>query len=774
MISITKQYDVVIVGGGLAGTCAAIAAARTGAKVALVNNRPVLGGNSSSEVRVWVVGATAHGTQRFARETGIMGELFIENQFRNPDGNPYYWDQVILDLVRAETNLELFLNTDVRDLQMNGLHIHSVTGWTMGSEVETVFQADTFIDCTGDGLVGFLAGADYRMGRESRSEFGEDWAPEHTDGELLGSSMFFYTKDVGHPTKYTAPSVAIDISKTPIVANRIIRTGDNGCDYWWIEWGGETDTIHDNERIRDELWGLTYGIWDYIKNSGNFDADNLTLEWVGSIPGKRESRRFIGDHVLTQNDIIGQVDFPDAVAYGGWSIDLHPVEGVYAEKPGARQLYSPGTYPIPYRSLYSRNIDNLMFAGRLLSASHVAFGSTRVMATCAATGQAAGTAAALASMNQVTPRELGQEHLPLLLQTLARQDAPLLVSSVYDSENLAHKASVHAGATLEFLNTMDWLSNEHVRLDTDIAQVFPVDPYLDEVTFAVECSQPATVTVELWQPAKPQNFVPERKVCSVEALADPATGQLKVPLDWHPNEATNAVVVLRSNPLVAVKLANERPYGTLVLEHKRSNARAFDEKIPEEKGQILTEWDARRLRRRSLGFTVTPATQAYEAAKVVDGLVRPYGGPHLWSSPIGEFSGINLDLIWSSCQQIGHIDIVLNDDVDEDLINLHHHETPFEVIPEIITDFDVQVRQKGIWKTIAQERNNHHRVWRMDTPIIETDGIRMKILSTGGAHFASVYAINVYSRQGPQPKDSIKDDQWQPKSTKELLEQTRY
>src|SRR5690606_18064422 len=171
------QSDITVVGGGLAGVCAAVAAARLGKEVALVQNRPVLGGNSSSEIRVWVCGATAHGVNRYARETGIMGEMFLENQFRNPEGNPYYWDLVVLETVRKEKNIRLFPNTDVHEVEADGdennRRIHSVTGWMMGSERKIRFKSPIFLDCTGDGLIGFLAGAKYRLGRESRHEFNE-------------------------------------------------------------------------------------------------------------------------------------------------------------------------------------------------------------------------------------------------------------------------------------------------------------------------------------------------------------------------------------------------------------------------------------------------------------------------------------------------------------------------------------------------------------------------------------------------------------------------
>ena len=277
--------------------------------------------------------------------------------------------------------------------------IRSVTGWQMGSEKEIRFVSPVFPDCSGDGLVGHLAGAEYRTGREPRSEYGESWAPEVPDGNTLGSTILFYTKDAGQPVRFVPPSFAKDITETAIPERRIIRTELNGCAYWWIEWGGELDVVDDNERIRDELQAVVYGIWDHIKNSGQFDAENLTLEWVGSVPGKREYRRFLGDHVLTQHDVLGQVEFDDRVAFGGWSIDLHPPGGVYAAERGSKHWHPDGNYHIPLRSLYSRNVENLWMAGRNISASHVAFGTTRVMATCAVLGEAVGIAAAVALRN---------------------------------------------------------------------------------------------------------------------------------------------------------------------------------------------------------------------------------------------------------------------------------------------------------------------------------------------------------------------------------------
>lgn len=746
MQSREQHHDVVVVGGGLAGVCAAVAAARLGSSVALVTNRPVLGGNSSSEIRVWVVGATAHGTQRFARETGIMGELFLENQYRNPQGNAVYWDQVVLDLVRAEPGVHLHLNTDVRTVSTadrDGVaRITSVTGWTMGSEIETTFTAPVFLDCTGDGLVGALAGATYRVGREGRDEYGEEWAPEHADDELLGSSIFFSTHDTGRPEKFVPPSIAVDLTTTPILANRAIATGDDGCDYWWIEWGGELDTVGDNERIRDELWGVVYGIWDHIKNSGSFDADTLTLDWVGAIPGKREYRRFLGDHTLTQQDLLSQRTFPDTVAYGGWSIDLHPVEGVYAETAGAQQRYTDGTYDIPFRSLYSADVTNLLFAGRNISASHVAFGSTRVMATCATQGQAAGTAAHLVAQRRTTPRELGTDHIAVLQQTLLREDAPLIGVRADDDADLAPLADVTASSELTALDTTPWVTADTFALDRDVAIVLPVDPSLGSFALRTLADSAAELVVELWTTGKPQNAVPIDHVSTHTAAVVAGSGTAVVDLAFHPDAPCNAVVVVRRTAGVRLLLTDGHPYGVLALRARTADDEQFDDHIPEEADQPVTDWEARALRGRSFAFTAAGTSDAWRASRVVDGYQRPFGGPHMWSSEAGDGTAV-LTLDWAEPVDVREVRIVWNDDVDADLINLHHHRTPWDAVPTLARDYRIEACVDGAWRRLETVADNRHRHRVHDVTPIRTASLRVSVTATNGSPFVTMSAIKV-------------------------------
>jgi hypothetical protein len=245
---------------------------------------------------------------------------------------------------------------------------------------------------------------------------------------------------------YTAPKWARKISPKQLKF-RPISSFEYG--YWWIEWGGSVDTIRDGERIRFELLSIVTGVWDYIKNSGKFPkAANWAMDWVGMLPGKRESRRIEGDHILTQQDLMGlNPPLPDAVAIGGWGLDEHPPGGFDdTEKPPYVSTKLPGPYNIPLRSLYSKDISNLFMAGRNASCSHVAFTSTRVMATCAVMGQAAGTAAALCAKHKITPRKLYEDKSKLnqLQQTLLRDDQVIIGVKNTDPLDLALAAKVTA------------------------------------------------------------------------------------------------------------------------------------------------------------------------------------------------------------------------------------------------------------------------------------------------------------------------------------------
>lgn len=412
--AIRHQADICVIGGGMSGMIAAISAARHGARVVLMHDRPVLGGNASSEIHMWIRGAAG----KENREAGILQELELENIYRNPTMNYSIWDSVLLQAVTAEKNITLLLNCSCLDCQTAGSRITSVTGWQLNTYAFHTVEAQLFLDCSGDSILAPLCGAAYRVGREGQSDLGESEAPAQADRKTMGNSCLIEARQTDHSCPFIPPEWA---NVYPDDASMMDKNHDfigTGVNFWWIELGGEQDTIADTQTLNMELLKIAFGVWDHIKNRGDHGADNWELEWVGFLPGKRESRRYEGDYMLTQQDLSTGRPFPDVVAYGGWTMDNHLPAGFYAPGYSSHHLSVNAPYPIPYRCLYSRNIDNLMFAGRNISASHLAMSSTRVMATCSLMGQAAGTAAALAVEKACDPRGIYQDHMAELQRRL--------------------------------------------------------------------------------------------------------------------------------------------------------------------------------------------------------------------------------------------------------------------------------------------------------------------------------------------------------------------
>lgn len=415
--NIRHKADLCIVGGGLSGMCAAVAAARHGIKVVLMHDRPVYGGNASSEIRMWVCGA--HGDNN--RETGIIEEIALENLYRNPYRRYPMWDCILFEIINNEKNITPILNCSCNDIEMDGNKIISITGWQTTTQRFHTVEAKYFADCSGDSVLAPLTGAKYRTGRESRDEFGESIAPEIADKKTMGMSCLIQARETDRPHKYIAPKWARKFTKEDL-PYRLPDIDDPEENFWYMELGGEQDAIGDTEEIRDELIKVAYGIWDFVKNSGEYDAENWELDFVGFLPGKRESRRYVGDHIMTQSDVSSGGRFDDVIAYGGWTMDDHNPAGINTrEKPNIFHP-APSPFGIPYRCIYSVNIDNLWFAGRNISVTHTAMSATRVMATCALLGQAVGTAASIAVRENETPRGIYKRHIAELKQMLMDDD----------------------------------------------------------------------------------------------------------------------------------------------------------------------------------------------------------------------------------------------------------------------------------------------------------------------------------------------------------------
>ncbi len=417
------NVDICVVGGGIGGMFTAISAARHGARVALMQDRPVLGGNASSEIRMWISGA---GTRvRDLQETGIMEELQLENMHRNPKRNYTTWDALLYEMVRFEENIDLILNCTCCAADAENNHINSVTGFQLTTYTWHEVHAPIFVDASGDSILAPLVGAEYRVGREAKSEHNEEFGLEVADRHTMGMSILIQCRETDHPISYTPPAWAYDFPDDDAMNNKPHDLGAINTNFYWVELGGMQDFVADTEEIRDELLKIAFGVWDHIKNHGDHGADNWDLEWIGFLPGKRESRRYVGDVVMTQHDVENCTPFADVVAYGGWQIDNHLPGGFHMNAKGEghlqkRRLSEP--YPIPFRALYSKNIDNLMFAGRNISASHIAFSSTRVMGTIGTIGQAVGTGAAIAVKYGLNPRQVCAEHIEEIQDALMEDD----------------------------------------------------------------------------------------------------------------------------------------------------------------------------------------------------------------------------------------------------------------------------------------------------------------------------------------------------------------
>ncbi len=739
--------DLVIVGGGLAGTCAAIAAARSGIKVVLVQDRPVLGGNSSSEVRLWALGATSHmnNNNRWSREGGLVDELLVENLYRNPEGNTILWDMLLLEKVRAESNITLLLNTAIDSVVKDGAHrVAEVSGFCSQNQLRYHLRAPLFCDASGDGIVGFQAGAAFRMGAEKAEEFGEGFAPDLSYGELLGHTIYFYSKDTGKPVTYVAPAFALqDITEIPRF--RRIRTGEHGCKFWWIEYGGRRDTIHETEDIKWELWRIVYGVWNHIKNSGEFpDAANLTLEWVGTIPGKRESRRFEGDYLLCQQDVIEQRFQADAVAAGGWSLDLHPADAVYSNRPACNQYHSKGVYPIPYRCYYSRNIENLFLAGRVISASHVAFGSTRVMLTCGHGGAAVGTAAAHCRRSDLNPRELLEPARMSALQGDLNRRGQAIPGIPSDHRgNLARSATISASSIFvlgELPTDGGWQP-----LDVPIAQMLPFEVgTCPRVRLRVRSRSAETLRVALRTSEKPFNYAPEEVLEEHSLGLQPGEQIAEFQLQATVPSARYAFICFYGSAGIEVATSSLRCSGLLSVERRPNPPEGSAQNPPPEVGvEAFDFWiPARRPGGKNLALQLSPPLSRMASIDyLLNGWERPRERSNAWIADPTDREP-TLTLTWPEAVTFSSVLLYFDTDFD------HAMETAQWGHPERIVPFCVRrgAIVDGEGRELAAFEDNHQtvRCFGFDQPVT-TKELSIRLHHPGPDTPAALFGLRVES-----------------------------
>lgn len=769
MKTIHETYDVVVCGGGLAGFSAAIAAARHGATTCLIQDRPVLGGNSSSEIRVTPHGAAAF--HAYARESGIVSEALtaertinhepiLENGWTNS-----LWDLTLYDMAMRTQNLTLHVNTAVEDVTTAGSRISEIVARIANAETLLRISPGFVIDCTGDGTVGALAGNEWLSGTEDRSAYDEPHAPREATDDVMGSSLHFKTVDVGHPVPFTAPEWAVHYDDPAFFyeGGRVPKTLRSG--YWWIEIGPPWDTLHDNEALRHELTRHVLGIWDFIKNRDpdlKERARNLALDWVGQVPGKRETRRLLGRYIMTENDLIQRTVFRDEVAFGGWYVDLHTLGGLLAptsEPLNARKLdptseYGVKTYVgpfgIPLSILMAKDVDNLLMAGRDASATHAAMGSIRVMSTCATMGQAAGTAAAVALRHGVGLQEAHDEHITEIQQDLLRDGCFLPNERNTDPEDLARTATITASSEEVLKGTGPHSPSRLAGLGqwTD-HPVFPVtgllerrcaqwialgaDPRLDAVELCLSNHAEVTATVAarlfavdgIWDyrvdPGTPlatatlevtpggPRWVRWDLQGGVEPALLPAHGYVRVDLaaapgvEWHVSE-----------DLVPGNLAS---YEAMPGHYRRFGGGA------------------------TLSFRVEPPQRCFSPDNVVSGVTRPAASTNLWRSDPSEPLPQWLALAWDSPQEVSQVQITF----EGQLLREYHAYPPFYRDPQTVSDYEVQVRARGGWQTVVEARGNTATrvVHTLRTPV-RTDALRLLVQGTNGDRSAGVFEVRCY------------------------------
>lgn len=727
-----KRYQLVVCGGGLAGVCAAIAGKRLGLSTCIIQDRPVFGGNASSEIRVNIGGACAFNA--WARETGIISEIFLEERKRNYEYHRTTWNNGILDIVLYEflrnEEIDMYLNTSVRKTIMKSKEeIEGVYCVQLGTEKEFIIYGDYFVDATGDGVVGFSAGAEFRMGRESKYEFNEELAPERQDMGIMGNSLLFLVRDVGGPVKFIPPKWAIKYEKDDIALKTRTHTYKPG--YWWIEIGFPYDTIYDNEEIKHNLIAHVLGIWDHMKNAEDHGFENFVLEWVSLVPGKRESRRFIGDYILNENDIKQRRKFEDAIAYGGWYIDLHTPGGILAkdqppepthtidkerqvEEKDKRFVY---IYQIPYRCIYSKNIKNLFFAGRNISVSHVALGTTRLMGTCSIIGQAAGTSVYLCKKYNCTPREIYEKtYYKELQQILLREGCFIPDIKNEDKDDLCINSKISASSTKP-------LKFEHfdgeIKLDISVGEKVPIEGKVEKIKLKCRIEKDTVLKFHLRSSYDLWDFTSEEEILYKEIKVKKNDEELVIEIDKKFKKGIYWFYFEKNEDIYLKTTKESLPGLCMIL--KQGKMWRFD-------------WS-----RRNLYFEIEPTIFPFVPENIISGVSRPEKWTNVWISEKDMPQWIEID--FKEEKEFNLIQFIFDADIDKE----YTHIPPFYIPPAIPVEFKIYSEKNGEWEEIFKVKENSNYFCRYKLKRTKSPKIKIEFLKTNGGGPVYVYEVRVYN-----------------------------
>ena len=771
MKSKIEKYQVVVCGGGMAGFSAAIAAARQNKKTCLIQNRPVFGGNCSSEVGVTIHGAAAF--HAYARETGIISELLIEERsinhaeiYENGWINSV-WDMVMYDLAVKEEALTFYLNTEVVDVIMSSDNktIKAVVANIQNAETALTVNADIFIDCTGDGVIADKAGCTWRMGSEGKDEFNEIHAPEKASNDVMGNSIHFRAKDMGRPVPFKAPDWAVKHEDPAFFYEQGRIPKDKRGGFWWIEIGVPFHTIYDNESIRHQLTRHTLGIWNWMKNHDPImkeQTKNYALDWIGQVPGKRESRRIMGEYLVTENDIQEKRAFIDEVGFGGWFVDLHTPGGLLAEHAEASaategEEYNSfneymvksycGPYGFPLRALIAKDLENLMMAGRNISATHAALGTLRVMGTTAVMGQAVGIAASVAIENRLALKEVPNLKIKEVQQQLLKDGCFLPNFKNEDPKDLALKANISAsssdklyGAGPESKGAFQGLSiwkdqpqYHNEILETTKGQII-----------AIGNSELNTISVCLTNKSGKEQKV-EAVIYPIEHIWDYRVNPgnciaktiLKVPkgekkwVDWQVNLTED--IGLPQGQYIRLDLGENKSVawneaGCIIPGHTAMY-------------QIGAEKMRRYYNGNTLSFKVSPAQDCFCAKNVISGVTRPYRYTNVWMSDSNQPLEQWIKLSWKEAKEVSSIELTF----PGHLLREYHAYAPFYRDSQCPKDYEIWGLEKNEWIRLLTVEDNYQRQRKHGfIKKYSLNELKVVVTATNGDTRACIYEIRVY------------------------------
>ncbi|MGD1104781.1 MAG: FAD-dependent oxidoreductase [Terriglobia bacterium] len=740
-----QRFDLVVVGGGISGTCAAISAARNDVNVALVHERSALGGNSSSEVRLFPEDTS--GFSPWIKESGILDEIHTEERVRNWE--PYteglmnsHWDLVLYEWAKREKNLTLFLNTTMREVEMaDAAHILAIHAAQLGTEKEFILEAPLFVDATGDGVLAYRSGAEFRWGIEARSEYQELLAPEKASDGLMGNTLFFRARDTGRPVQFKRPEWAAEFATEQDLPGRGHGFFEGG--YWWIEVGYPLHPIKDNEAIRDEALRQLLGVWDHIKNRCTDDsvrarAQNYALEFVGFWPYKRESRRVLGDYILTEKDVRNPSVHADDLAYGTWGIDIHVPGGIrerhvppYPPPKSEANFKKYGTIPygIPLRSCYSRNVRNLLVAGRPISASYVAFASSRVLPTGAIVGQGVGAAAALCTKYQCEPRTVGAEHASEMQQLLLRQDASIPGVVNADPNDLAREAEVTASseAILRFPE-----SETFHKAKFPLAQLFPVSTEsLEGVELLLESTAKEPVTVSLGLRRAPH-------VWDFRSSEDLATTNVTLQPNHKGYVRFNVTAKTQPGSLYFVHLDAPPDVGWALFSEKEGEPSV----IPV--GTTAADLPGGSMWRpftngQSFALRVVPEQRPFSAQNVVRGTNRPDLWSNIFVSDPAHGLPVWVELRLPQPVRFNQVQITFDTDCNRRV------RLPLFRYPECVKKYEVAIATAAGWRIVARNDDNYGRRRVHEFEPVHSDRLRITVFETNGNAAARIYEVRIYN-----------------------------